>query len=82
MKKICSSVHWGGINSSQLKTLQGRVFGLLQRFAEDELVQGTGPDVSRNAQEITRCDQLVQLEGAISITLTGSHIAVKDAGTN
>ena len=60
-----------------MKTLQGMVFGLLKRFSEDELVEGTGPDLSRNEQEITRCDQLVQLEGAISIALTGSDTAVK-----
>ena len=52
----------------------------MQFFAEDELGQSVGPDLFRNQEEITFCDRIVQLEGLISIAMTGSAFAVKVCG--
>ena len=52
----------------------------MQFFAEDELGHGMRPDLFRNQEEITLCDRIVQLEGWISIAMTGSAFAVKVCG--
>ena len=59
------------------------VFIAMQIFAEDELGQGMRLDMFRNQEEINFCDRIVQLEqleGLISIAMTGSAIAVKVCG--
>ena len=56
------------------------VFISMQLFAEDELGQDVGPDLFRNQEEIAFCDRIVQLEGLISISMTGSAFAVKVCG--
>ena len=56
------------------------VFISMQLFAEDELGQDVGPDLFRNQEEIAFCDRIVQLEGLISIAMTGSAFAVKVCG--
>ena len=56
------------------------VFIMMQLFAEDELGQDVGPDLFRHQEEIAFCDRIVQLEGLISIAMTGSAFAVKVCG--
>ena len=56
------------------------VFITMQFFAADEFGQSAGRDLSRNQEEIMLCDRIVQFEGGISITMTGSAFAVKVCG--
>ena len=56
------------------------VFIVMQFFTEDELGQGMCPDLFRNQEETNFCDRIVQLEGLISITMTGSAFAIKVCG--
>jgi len=80
--KLWRSNHWVGIGASQILAMANLVFISMQLFAEDELGQDIGPDLFRNQDEIAFCDRIVQLEGLISIAMTGSAFAVKDAGTS
>ena len=69
-----------GIGTSQIEAMASMIFITMQIFAEDELGQSAGPDLFRNQEEITFYDRIVQLEGLISIAMTGSAFAVKVCG--